>query len=242
MDTKIYYQHTILASEITATNKVSPYQYVQIMQEASMLSARKLKVSFLESRTWILIRKDIHFLRYPSLGETIKVLTYPAGFDRVFAFRDYKVYDQDENLIAHASSTWLLMDAGTRKMIKLPKEILDIEVPANEVLLKRPIKNRQTIQKSEYTNTYTVQFFDIDWNDHANNNFLIKSMLEGAPIKFLQHLNLKSMQVEFKKECKLGDKLYSLCEKESEFTTLHELRKKDSDELVVMGKCNWQKA
>ena len=59
----------------------------------------------------------------PLLGETISIKTYPAGFDKVFTYRDYHIYSAKNELIAQSASTWLLINTVERNIAQIPDDI-----------------------------------------------------------------------------------------------------------------------
>lgn len=120
---------TIRTHEIDNRKKATPTSLVRLMQEAAMQNVIRLKLSVwdLESHhiAWVLMRLNLKINRLPHLGEQIRILTYPAGFEKYFTHRDYQVYDANDVLIAHSASTWLLMDTQTRRMRRIPAFILE---------------------------------------------------------------------------------------------------------------------
>lgn len=242
MDTRLYYEHTIISSEISANQKVNPYDFIKIMQEASMRSAQQLNVSFQDTIrdniSWVLIKKDIHFHAYPALGDRIKVLTYPAGFEKVFAYRDYKIYDAKDQLIATASSTWTLINTKTRRLERIPPNIASIQTP-DEKFLPRTFDKLDTVDISDHSSTFNVHWFDVDWNQHASNSFLIKCILEGTPTSILSSKTLKRLKIQFKKESLFGDALTSSFQQKEGSGGIHVLHRDKDKATIILAESIW---
>ncbi len=201
----------IQAHEIDLTKRIKPTSLLQLMQEASMQNAMNLKVSIWELEkkqiSWVLLKKDIHINRWPILGESIRVMSYPAGLDRIFAFRDYIVYDMEDKLIASASSTWTLMNLTTRKLERIP-ESLTLRIPKNpEDTLPRPFSKLKQTDQYEHSYEYIVRYFDLDWNGHVNNVSLSRMMLQGLPIDHWTTHIMTRYSIQIKAECKINESL-----------------------------------
>lgn len=243
MDNRWYHTHTIKNDEIAANGKVSPFALIQIMQEASLQSALNLKVSFWDmessNASWVLIKKKIHYIAYPNIGDAITVLTYPAGFDRIFAYRDYKIYNDQKELIAYASSTWTLINLNTRKLEKLPADILAIQTP-EEDLLERVNEKIPKVSNSEFENIFKVKWFDIDWNKHANNSYLIKCILEGTPTPILENQTLDTLILQFKKESLLNDSLISSFQSLDAYKHVHDIKRESDQATIITAQSQWR--
>ena len=85
--------YTIRTNEITKDKTLSVPSMLMLMQEASMQNVIELKASVWDMEkddmSWVLL---INIFRYPVLGDVVTVVTYPSHFEKVFAFRDYKMY------------------------------------------------------------------------------------------------------------------------------------------------------
>lgn len=201
--------YTVQAHEIDAAKRIKPTALLQLMQEASMQNAINLKISVYELEqqnvSWVLLKKDLQVSRWPGLGDQIRIITYPAGIERIFAYRDYIAYDQDDNLIAHASSTWTLMNLNTRKVERIPKSFLDLVPRTVDDALPRPITKIPEISTSSLTYDHTIRYFDLDWNGHVNNVALTKFMLQGIPIEHWQQYQLQRYAIQIKAECRISE-------------------------------------
>ena len=69
---------------------------------------------------WVLIRLQVEVERFPAWREEITVETWPSGFDRLYAQRDFMVIDAEERTVARATSQWFVMDVARRRPIRLP--------------------------------------------------------------------------------------------------------------------------
>ena len=59
---------------------------------------------------WVLSRLQVEVFRYPEVDETVEVTTYPSGFQRLFAMREFTVTDSGGAVAARATSAWLLLE------------------------------------------------------------------------------------------------------------------------------------
>ncbi|MEL6122438.1 MAG: acyl-ACP thioesterase domain-containing protein [Bacteroidota bacterium] len=202
--------YQIRTSEIDDQRLIRIPALLQLMQEASMQNVIQLSVSVWDlqgdSVSWVLLRKELTVHRYPTLNERIKVLTYPSGFDRVFAYRDYLVYDDKGMLVASASSTWTLMNLNSRKISRIPESYAKyVEVGPDQRL---PLPSTKIPLVSDVSDIfdYTFRNYDLDWNGHVNNVNLVKLLIEGLdpiqpqerPFQFIYHIRA---------ECRAGQKV-----------------------------------
>lgn len=83
-------------------------------QDAAARHADKIGVGlrFLagHSMAWVLSRLRVEVLRYPEVDEEVEVMTYPSGFQRLFAMREFAVTDLSGAPVARATSAWLLLE------------------------------------------------------------------------------------------------------------------------------------
>jgi acyl-ACP thioesterase len=64
----------------------------------------------------------------PPHGATIRVETWPSGFDRLFALRQFRLFGEDGAEFAVASSHWVLLDAERLRPLRV-KELLENRLP-----------------------------------------------------------------------------------------------------------------
>ncbi|MDZ4679050.1 MAG: thioesterase [Saprospiraceae bacterium] len=218
---------------------------IRLMQEAAMQNVIQLNVSVwdLEAQniSWVLLRKSMQVFRLPGLGEQIRVLTCPTGFDRRFTYRDYKIFGADEELLLQSSSAWLLMDMVSRRMAPIPPFILEFEskMPAPEDCLPRPDFRFPKFEQVHFTKIFEVNFHDLDFNLHLNNTLYIQWMLEAMPHGMLQHKRMASMEVLYRAESRWDDVLYAETQVLDDHTFLHRLMKKGEEKELAMALSRW---
>jgi acyl-ACP thioesterase len=82
--------------EIDSTKSATLPAIVQLMQEAAMQNVIDIKLSIWDLEphkiSWVVMRKNMTINRLPVLGEKIQILTYPAGFEKFFTYRDFHSY------------------------------------------------------------------------------------------------------------------------------------------------------
>lgn len=232
--------YQIRCCELGVTQEINIVALVEIMQETSMRHVLRLNSSAWdlasENLTWVLIRKELHVKRYPHLNETIRVVTYPSGFEKVLAYRDFKVYDDNQRLIAWASSTWTLMNTKSRKLERIPQRFLEMTTPVDEVILDRPGTNLNSLSQKIHAKDYRIGYFDLDWNGHVNNTSYLRLMIDSLPLELLNMKRLLSINFQIKSES-LYNQVLSLFYIDTEEGFLHEIML--GENLIALGKSNW---
>ena len=209
------------------------------MQDASLQHARKLKASAWdmteEKMTWVLVRKEIKIITPLKLDETYTILTYPSGFDKFLAYRDYLIFDSDKKLVVGASSLWTLLQTESRKIVKIPQNILDIGVPKDTRFLVQPEKSIAIPDDLIKADQRLVRPYDLDWNNHINNIVLIRYIMESIKKDGVEDESISKILVHFKNELILNESVNVFQSKieNNYFSTLKEV---ETDRDIVLCK------
>lgn len=227
--------------EIDSRRQATPATLVRLMQEAAMQNVIRLKLSVWDLEphhiSWVLMRMNLHVNRLPHLGESIRILTYPAGFEKFFTHRDAKIFDAHNNLLVSSASTWLLMDTQTRHMARIPDFILayNHQMPAAADCLPHTTNKLPKWELANDYKNYEVNWHDLDFNAHLNNTLYLQWMLETLPDDLLQTGSLKELHILFKTEGRWKDTLQAELQVMDNQHFLHRLiRTSDSKELAMM--------
>lgn len=235
---------TVRTSEIDRSKNVTVSALVNLMQEAAMQNVIELKVSVwdMESEqiSWVLMRKQLHIHRLPVLGESIKIKTYPAGFDRLFTYRDYKVFDQKGELIADSGSTWVLMNTKKRRIARIPEAIRVRGQFDNSDCLPHAKAKLPLIDQVDVQQDFLVCWHDLDFNEHLNNVRYLQWILETIEEYLSGKWQLKTMNVIYKAECYLRDTVRVTTEYKEDLTCLHELKRLSDGELIAQVETIWE--
>ena len=197
--------------DVDFNNKVKLSSIFNFMQEVATSHAANLNVGLddlLENGLfWVLSRVKLEILQYPTLGEEIKVETWPKGIDKLFALRDFNIYNSDNKVIAKATTAWLIIDSKrlrpkrpkifSERIPSFPTEHAIIEIP--EKIIESPKKESVLHKKIRYT--------DIDVNNHMNNVKYVEMILDAFSEDVFKTKKIKAMQVNFLSECKFGDEV-----------------------------------
>lgn len=122
---------------------------------------------------WALARLEINLSKFPEWGESIRLFTGAKGANKLFAFRDFMIWDQNELVLGRGMSSWLLLDSTTKRIQKpesvLPSALFDPTV--------KPDREPQKLVASGMLMTseeIKVRYSDLDLNYHVNNTSYIR--------------------------------------------------------------------
>ena len=230
-------------SDIDFDKSLKPFSLLNFFQDIASDNAERLGFGYSaiypKGLMWVLLKYRIEFTHYPEDIQDLVIKTEPRGYNKLFAYRNFEV-KSGQNVIARASSMWSLVDINTLSIAKIEGNIDSPHLIKHEQ--KEGDLNFEkipAITTVNYTKEFEVRYNDIDVNMHANNGNYIIWALEPLPTDFRLHHKLKNIDMLYKKEIKLGEKLVSNVQLESDNITIHSIRHSDSDEELCVLKCEW---
>jgi medium-chain acyl-[acyl-carrier-protein] hydrolase len=189
--------------------------------------------------TWIITSYHITINRLPRVGEQIIVSTQAREYNKYFCYRYFWLHDQQGNELVKIESVFALMDLETRKVSKVPDEIVE---PFGSEKIKR-IKRYPKIEspKTGQFLPYRVRFYDIDSNQHVNNAIYFNWLLDVLGYEFLTTHQIQEITIRFDREVEYGNLVeshYETVVQEDGIETLHEIR--IGDETYCEAAMKWQ--
>ena len=164
--------------------------------------------------SWVLLGWKVEIIQRPKYGEEIEVVTWSRGVKRIYAFRDYEMYNTNGNLIAKATSKWVLIDITKEKIVTRDSEIADRYKKEDKICFVEEPKYKIT-EPENYLNTceYKISRSVIDVNKHVHNTSYIDIAYEALPEEIYHSEELNNIEIVYKKEIKYGETVKCLYSK-----------------------------
>lgn len=176
---------------------------------------------------WVFYKYDIKMKEYPKYRDVIRIETTPAGFNKFYAFRNYKITNSNGELIGEALALFFLIDIAKRRPKRISKDqlkVYDSEDIANINIEMDKIKALETVDTSK---EFNIRYSDIDSNGHVNNVKYIEWAIESAPLDVVREYKLNRVKVVFEKETLYGHKVtveaQIVNEDNNRITTIHRI-------------------
>ena len=201
----------IKSFDINTTGKLKLSSLFEYLQEVAGNHAENIEVGYdqLQEKNlfWVLSRMKLNIERLPKWNETIEIATWPKGIDKLFAIRDFEIFDSAKNLIISATSSWLLIDSIKHRLHKI--EELQIPIPDNEMraAIKEFPDKIISIEGNSISHLHSIKYSELDILQHVNNSQYISWIYDCYQPEFLNSNALKSIQINYLDEAKFLDKL-----------------------------------
>ncbi len=180
--------------EIAFDGKLAPHSLLNYLQDIASEHAEALSFGkddlLKDNRFWVLSRLAVKIERWPEWEETVIVKTWPRGTDRLFALRDFEVKSSGGEIIALATSSWLVVDITTRR-VQRPDSVLSHfnEGFPSATSIGRNADKIDTLDP-DFTagDPFRVNGSDLDINLHVNNVNYLRWIFDSYELDFrLKH-------------------------------------------------------
>ena len=212
---------TVRSYESDASRRATIQTICNYFQEMAWLHATRLGFALADqensTKAWVLLELHVQMDRYPVWGDTITVSTWPSGKNRLYAYRDFEIRNNRDEIIGTATSAWIIIDIQKRRPQRMPDE-LDLCVPKNKTVPFHEALFSPKIDLPAHVDAeagFQVRLSDIDVNNHVNNVNFIEWAIEAAPSAWRSANQLAEIHVEFKAESNYGEHIVS------QFTGIH---------------------
>lgn len=157
-----------------------------------------------QNLSWVLSGFKIEILNYPKWKQTITVETWPKGINRLFYMRDFFIYDELGNVIAKATTNWLLIDIDKRrpKLVEIDNEIFRMNPGKHAIQEFVPMLNYSGI--AQCTTPFQVRYSNVDVNQHLTTTGYIDFVFDTYNPDFISKNRPKTVVANFIKEVKFG--------------------------------------
>lgn len=216
---------TVRSYQLDLNARMKPSALLEVMQEVAGQHAERLGIGrnalLVKNAAWVLTRVEVDMDRYPGFEEACSVETFPMPTRRCFFPRYFIFRDANGIEIGRAASLWVLLDFGTRHMIK--PDLVQSHIPDNSDLLA-PLGLPATVTEISgtlQTDIRQPRYSDIDFNGHVNNTRYLDWCCDALGINGMRGCMLSHFAVNYDAEVmpdqtirtelrRLGDD-FSLC-------------------------------
>lgn len=180
---------------------------------------------------WVLSRLLVKIGRRPVWKENFTLETWSRGTDGFYGYRDFNFIDEKGNIIIRATSSWLVLDSETKRIVRLSgfEEFPKYEESVfgyNAGKIKAP----GTEEALHFT---PVLFNEIDINQHFNTGRYIERIIDSYSFDFHEKHELAEFEINFLKEGMPDDRLAIHREETDDLNHLCAVvRENDKTELV----------
>ncbi len=203
--------HTITCYEADANKIMRPTAMLDLMQEAANVNATTLGFGYDElissNTAWVLSRTHVKFGKYPKWRDEVNLKTWHKGVAKLFYLRDFILSDTEGNPLVTATTSWLIIDMNTRRLVrnsdlatspeKCTKEDAIAE-PADKVVIPVDIE-------PELVRKHPVTWSEVDTMGHVNNVKYVVWAIDAVEQDVVREKPLKELLVNYDAEVMPGD-------------------------------------
>ena len=185
-----------------------PVSLLNYFQGAAGDQVEKLGAGVIElmrrNLTWVISRYHIKLFRYQSRKESVELATWPCLNQGLFALREFEVKDEKGDILAAATSSWMLIDLKTKRPV-LPAERLGSYPQNPQRAIVSNFEPLPTVRQADLERSFLVRMSDLDWNRHVNHVAYVAWALETAPPDFLEKNRPAEIEVDFRGQAFYGE-------------------------------------
>ena len=197
-----------VAHNSQATNKA----LLSIMEDIACAHSADVGYGVLEvetkHRAWVLLDWKIKVIKRPVYGCIIDASTWSRKIDRLCAYRDFELKDEDGEILAIGSSRWILTDTERRRPVRLTEDIAALYESEDRAVfedeISEPEYSKEMLENAEEM-IYNIQRRDIDINQHMHNLSYLDMAYEILPDNIYNNKVFNNIRIVYKKEILYGE-------------------------------------
>lgn len=204
--------YTIPCYDTDASWRLKPVSFMNYAQEMANRHASVLGFGYddlIGSRTaWVLARMYIRFIDLPLWRNDVTLTTWHKGLNRLFFLRDFRMTDPQGNVRVEATTSWIVLNLDTRRLVRDPK-LMDDGTKCSENAVEQPADKVQLPKDAqmEFVMEHTVSYSDVDLLGHTNNAMYMHWAMDAVPYEITSQHPLKEVTINFNHETRAGEKV-----------------------------------
>lgn len=189
-----------------------PSGVLDILQEGATQAACQFHASGPEMREshnalWMVTRMWYHLDRPLLWGDEVKLRTWHRGGKGPAMYRDFDLF-VDGKSVGEAVSVWVLVDAGSRKLLRL-SDVGELALTdGGELCKSKKLSGLRLPEGMALVEERGFHYSDIDCNGHVNNVRYADLAADAAGLEGrLEGQFVSELQIGYIKECMAGERV-----------------------------------
>ena len=171
--------------------------------------------------SWAILNWKVEVLKRPKYFDNVTVKTWAREKNKIFCYRDFEVYDENNNLLIIATSKWIFLDTEKNSIMKIEDSFYNKYNPEEKSVFNTlDIPKLKEPENSIQTFKYSVKRSDIDINGHMHNTNYLGLVYEALPEDVYKNNIFNNFEILYKKEIKLNDNVKFLYSVENNIYTV----------------------
>ena len=196
--------------DVALDNKVTNTALLSYLEDAGGVHSNLVGYGLRDiptvKRSWVLLGWKIEIFKRPKYGDKITIKTWSRGIDKLYAYRDFEILDENGEVIGIATSKWVLLDIEKGRITKIDASVEEAYTIENkQVFEEKDLEKLKELDSYIHSTTFTINRSLIDVNNHLHNIYFMDIANEVLPMEIYKNADFKSIQMMCKKEIKLGD-------------------------------------
>ena len=154
---------------------------------------------------WILLDWNLKVISRPKYGQVLDIHTWSRKVEKFYAYRDFEIYDEENNLCVIATSKWLLINNQTRKIARVePEMAAKYESETDKKVFEKELEKLKKPEHFEREIKYVTKRRDIDIIGHMHNTYYLDLAYETLPDEVYAKRPFSKFRIMYKREITLG--------------------------------------
>ena len=238
-------QFKIASYQMDVKGKASLTSLASLFQEIAGNHAHAngfgFKQMIKENQMWVLTRLKVEIHKFPVWDDIINISTWIVNREKFFSRRDFEIHSNNDELLVSASSGWMLLDVKSKRPKLVDSIKMDIPMLAEKLALSDELSKIEKLTIAESTANYTVQYSDLDVNNHVNNVKYIRILLDSYSYNWRSSKTILSFEINYLAEAAYNDELEILkSEINEEGFVIQEIERKSDNKVICRAKLKWK--
>ena len=207
--------YPVRLNDISVDAKLRSWVVFDYLQDAAGRHADLLGVGLKQLRksdlSWVLSRIRIQMDAFPEYGDTIKITTWPSGFDRLFAYRQFEITSAETGKrFCVAGSAWLTLNPENFRPVSPQKYLTGLPQWEydGEVFFQGETLGKITSPENMGGNMpHRVSSAMVDYNRHLNNAYYAMFAEDWLGMKLGSPVRMTALQLNFNGSTGFGEEL-----------------------------------
>lgn len=209
-------EYPVQLNDISVDAAMRSWALFNYLQDAAGKHADQLGMGLKQLResdlSWVLSRIRVRMETFPEYGDTLKITTYPSGFDRLFAYRQFILSSAATGKVyGYAGSAWLTLNPTNYRPVSPAKYLTGLsqwEFEGETFFQGESLGKLSSPSDSlDMPVDHRISSTLIDYNRHLNNAYYAMFAEDWLGEKMGGPVRMKEIQVNFNYTTAFGEHL-----------------------------------